>query len=360
MNTRCPLANGLFQQRPRVHGRRKRNSSGPGRRVLFAGMVAWTGLSVALAVGCKKELPTSAGTASSGPAARGAKKVAWPPRLTSQTGGGLDDADPGELVLEVSAEDSIKYKGFLRPQNFEWLPWREEATWSQDVTTGCLVSRVGKLEKRARFKAVGLVFFDAGRARALCRTLVLTEGELLIPNPLLLEEVPGVYVENDYDLEAFGSALTLIRLHAGRSALGVVEQADQGLFITAGCPGTRVHVLEGMTYERRDDGWYADGVRVTFAPTLRPVVIDPPDVTNMYQMAPGNYPAHRALVGAHGRIIEKGAVIVGQEGGTARDWNGRMWIAGDMLRYVEGELYGFAQVTDWNPAGNFRFESQSK
>lgn len=361
---------------------------GPGRRLLITGIIGLASLAIAPTIGCSKEqgpqkpadtessapaaeanapvvdsreprAPASVpiATPPAMPAAKGSEKVDWPPHLTAHNGELANGADPAELVLEVSESDPLKYKGFLRPRDFSWLPWEENGNWSLDITGGRLVSRIRATEKHASFKRIGLVFQGEGQARAVCRAMVLTEGQILIPNPFLLSGVPGIYVDNDFYAEDYGGALILVTLRAGESSLALVEQGDRGFFITAACPGTRIRVGGGKAYERRPDGWYVDGRLVAVSSSVRAVPIEPPEVTSVFHMEEGVYPPEPVgHVGVHGRLEQKAVVIVGSAGGVVRAWGDRIWVEGDMLRFVEGEVSGKARVTDWSPIANVSLE----
>jgi hypothetical protein len=82
------------------------------------------------------------------------------------------------------------------------------------VEGGVLVSRLGAIEKRAKFAAWTPLYTSAGSASSAPMGWgpCLTEGEVLLPNVFLAEAPAESQVTNRFEAEDFGEGYTLIRL----------------------------------------------------------------------------------------------------------------------------------------------------
>jgi len=223
----------------------------------------------------------------SGPSEEQAKggliKMECPPRTgeNDQIASTLTQSDT--LSHSISQNESVQYSGFLTLNGRTPIP----AQSSINVSGGVFVSKVGIVEKKARFGSWDYIYTDSSCSTVVGYGPCLTEGDVIVS--ALCESHPprDRFVENSFEAVDFGQSLTLIHLDAakghrlclmlgssyfddGRRWFGTATKAihsaqiygrcdqTEGEYVnvlTAHYAGARV-LLHGVSLERRIDGWY--------------------------------------------------------------------------------------------------------
>lgn len=128
------------------------------------------------------------------------------------------------------------------------------------VKGGSLVSKIGPIERRAKFGDWDVLYSDAARTQRAGWGNCLTSGEILVPRETFADPSADLYAQNSFAIETFGPTYLLVRLDPARKhKLCFLEQGG-GQMLTAGVLGSKAEVGTRVL-ERRADGWYAGDVR---------------------------------------------------------------------------------------------------
>lgn len=171
-------------------------------------------------------------------------------------------------------------------------------------------------------------------------------GELLVPDLFHADDVPNLWVDNFFEAEDGPDDCLLIRLRPeqGHKLTIYVDERYQFL-LTAAYPGTRV-LYAGVLHERRDDGWYIDGQKVSAATGKRVSFSEPPADAGIVSVKVENFADATGTVTLRdgerivGKIAQFARVYADGQNQTKISGN-RRWYYGDLLRVIyEGTMWG--------------------
>jgi hypothetical protein len=130
------------------------------------------------------------------------------------------------------------------------------------VDGGLLVSRLGPVEKTARWGDWDTVWSDESRTVAAGWGYCLMSGDVLIPRRLMEDPPPGRFVQNVYEIEAFGETSVLVHIDPARGHRVCFMETPEGKRFTAGYTGAKAET-GGRVLERKADGWYLGTTRMS-------------------------------------------------------------------------------------------------
>lgn len=143
--------------------------------------------------------------------------------------------------------------------SFEFLPIEKK---SYEVLGGTLVSKVGAIEKKAKWGDWDFVY-ESARKEQIPRPhwgYCLTSGEVLLPRTVFLSPPSDAYVENSFEIESFGDSYVLLHLDPAKAHRLCFLQAGRLQLPTAGYIGTKAEI-GGKILLRKNDGWYSSNVK---------------------------------------------------------------------------------------------------
>lgn len=167
-----------------------------------------------------------------------------------------------ELELMIPKEQPLTAKssgwGKVRT-GFEFVPTDNK---SYAVSGGALLSRLGGIEKKATWGDWDFVYGSARKEQTPMPQwgYTITSGEILLPRSVFVSPPTDAYVENSFEIEAFGDSYVLIHLDPAKGHRLCFLQVGRSQLPTAGFIGTKAEV-NGKTLERRADGWYRFNVK---------------------------------------------------------------------------------------------------
>jgi hypothetical protein len=124
---------------------------------------------------------------------------------------------------------------------------------------GHLDSLAFRLKTTAKFGSWSLLFKDSDRSRAIAWGPCLNDGEVIIPNMFIIDSVLKIWIDNFFIAEDSENNLLKVKLTDKNTHKLCIFVDDKRRFVlTAAYPGTKVLYKEKI-YERKQDGWYADG-----------------------------------------------------------------------------------------------------
>jgi ankyrin repeat protein len=124
------------------------------------------------------------------------------------------------------------------------------------VRGGALVSKVGPVERKAKWGDWDFVYSDAELKKHAAWGNALTSGELILPRIVFLNVPTNKFVQNSFEIESFGNRFVLIRLDPAKGHKLVFLKNGNSLIATAGYIGSKAEV-GGKILERKPAGWYA-------------------------------------------------------------------------------------------------------
>lgn len=130
------------------------------------------------------------------------------------------------------------------------------------VRGGSLVSKVGPVERKAKWGDWDFVYTDAGLKQHAGWGNALTSGELILPRELFLNIPTDKFVQNSFEIESFGERFVLIRLDPAKGHKLVFLKLGDSQLPTAGYIGSKAEV-GGKILERKADGWYSGTTRMS-------------------------------------------------------------------------------------------------
>jgi hypothetical protein len=125
------------------------------------------------------------------------------------------------------------------------------------VKGGALVSKLGPIEKKAKWGDWDFVYEDASHTKKAGWGECLTSGEILLPRNWCEEAPPTNFiVQNSFEIESFGDDYVLIHLDPTKGHRLCFIRSGVSQAPTAGYIGSKAEV-DGKTLERKADGWYS-------------------------------------------------------------------------------------------------------
>jgi hypothetical protein len=131
------------------------------------------------------------------------------------------------------------------------------------VSSGALVSRLGKIEKKAKWGDWDFLFDTAGKDH-VGWGYSLTSGDILLPRTAFASPPADASVQNSFEIEAFGDSYALIHLDPAKGHRLCFLKFGRIQLPTAGYIGTKAEV-DGRVLERKTDGWYLGSKRMSQA-----------------------------------------------------------------------------------------------
>ena len=162
-------------------------------------------------------------------------------------------SEDSEVEYEIPHDEPLDSKGTGKIDTYgNFTPIDKK---SYQITGGALVSTLGTIKKKAKFKDWDFVYEDTTRTKKGGWGPLLVHGEMIVPKSLFSSQLSYVS-QNSFEAESFGEKYVLIRLDSTKGhRLCFWELPDGSRFATVGIIGTKVEV-GGNIVERKADGWY--------------------------------------------------------------------------------------------------------
>jgi hypothetical protein len=131
------------------------------------------------------------------------------------------------------------------------------------VKGGALVSKLGSIEKKAKWGDWDFVYEDASHTKKAGWGPSLTSGEILLPRKWFLDPPTDRFVQNSFEIESFGDDYVLIHLDPTKGhRLCFMKIGSSNKQQTAAFIGSKAEV-NGKVFERKADGWYSGNTRLS-------------------------------------------------------------------------------------------------
>jgi hypothetical protein len=130
------------------------------------------------------------------------------------------------------------------------------------VKGGAFVSKLGPIEKKAKWGDWDFVYEDVSHTKKVGWGECLTSGEILLPRNWCEEAPTNFIVQNSFEIESFGEDYVLIHLDPTKGHRLCFIKSGGARAPTAGYIGSKAEV-DGKTFERKADGWYSGTTRVS-------------------------------------------------------------------------------------------------
>lgn len=186
-------------------------------------------------------------------------RVVWPPESEKHNREASTLPADAELYCGYPSDDPLSVKGGVEVLGPDGQFWPVEDR--PGTISGSFITQIGDIEKRAKCTGIAFIYKNVTKEAKTAWGWYLTEGELLLPFSFFEEEPPdNSYVENKYELEAFGKNHILIRIDPQKNHRVCI--IDRNSYPTVNFSGSKAEI-NGAVIERRQDGWYQGDTNIS-------------------------------------------------------------------------------------------------
>ena len=125
------------------------------------------------------------------------------------------------------------------------------------ITGGSIITKLGAIEKRAKYGEIEFVYQDAALTQKSDRwAFCLTSGEIILPRSIFIDPPKDRFTPNSFSILPINEGYVLLSIDPAKSQrVCMLENADGSAYPTVGFNGTTV-AYANKQYERKSDGWY--------------------------------------------------------------------------------------------------------